>query len=236
MPLLEAAGLHAGYGQVLVLRGIDLAVQAGRITAVIGSNGAGKTTLLKTLAGILPAAEGEVVFDGRDITRVESHDIVAQGIVLVPEGRLIFPDMTVLENLFVGAVNPRARSRRGETIETVFGLFPRLKERAGQLGGTLSGGEQQMLALGRGLMACPRLLLLDEPTLGLAPAIAKQIFQVLPELVDMGLSVVLAEQDVHRTLEIADRAYVIEQGHVTMEGWGRDLLNDPAIRRAYLGV
>lgn len=234
--VLEVESLQAGYGDVAVLHGVDLTAGGQRITAVVGSNGAGKTTLMRALAGLLPAAGGGIRFDGADITAQDAHERVAQGVVLVPEGRLVFPEMSVRENLFAGAINPRARGRRAEMLATVYELFPRLKERSRQAGGTLSGGEQQMLALGRGLMACPRLLLLDEPTLGLAPAIARQIFQVLPTFVELGLTVVIAEQDVTRTLKAADRAYVLENGQVKASGAGADLLDDPAVRAAYLGV
>ncbi len=232
---LRTEGLTARYGEAAVLHGIDIDIRPCRITAVVGANGAGKTSLMKALAGVLPVSDGRILCDGRDIAAVPPHERVAGGIVLVPEGRLIFPDMTVRENLAVGAISPPARPLRDRTMADVFDLFPRLRERSGQLGGTLSGGEQQMLALGRGLMARPKLLLLDEPTLGLAPAVAKQIFQVIPGLVDRGLTVVLAEQDVSRTLRIADRAIVLQHGLVTAEGTGEEILADPELRHAFLG-
>lgn len=233
--LLAVESLTAGYGEIEVLRGIDLAARQGEVTAVIGSNGAGKTTLMRRLAGLLPPAGGRILLDGRDVTRWASHELVAAGLVLVPEGRLVFPDLSVRENLVLGAVTKRARPERARIMEQVFALFPRLAERAGQAGGTLSGGEQQMLALGRGLMGQPRLLLLDEPTLGLAPAIARQIFRVIPQLVGMGITVLIAEQDVRRTLAIAAHAVVLENGRVAAEGAGAELAEDPAVRRAYLG-
>jgi len=234
--VLTVEDLHAGYGEIQVLNGISIRVKPQGITAVIGSNGSGKSTLMRRLAGLLPAWQGRIEFDGCDVTGMKSHELVAQGLVLVPEGRLIFPEMTVLENLRIGAATDRARAGRTERMETVFGLFPRLRERRGQLGGTLSGGEQQMLALGRGLMGNPKLLLLDEPTLGLAPGIARQVFRIIPSLVEMGLSVILAEQDVHRTLAIADYVYVLENGNIRAEGRGQELAQDEAVRQAYLGA
>lgn len=232
---LSAVDLHAGYGEVGVLRGVSLAARAGAITAVIGANGAGKTTLMKVLAGLIAHRTGRIDLADRPIGGVPVHGRVAAGIVLVPEGRMVFPDLTVRENLLLGAVTPRTRPARAATMAQVCALFPRLGERMDQAGGTLSGGEQQMLALGRGLMAQPRVLLLDEPTLGLAPAIAKQIFRIVPQLRDMGITVLIAEQDLRRTLRIADHAYVLENGVVAAEGAGRDLERDPAVRRAYLG-
>lgn len=233
--LLSASDLHAGYGEVRVLHGISVGAEEGKITAVIGSNGAGKSTLLRTLSGILAPQGGTIRFDGRAIDGLPADKVVAAGVTMVPEGRWIFPDMTVMENLRVGAISPRGRALQSRTLETVFEMFPRLKERSGQAGGTLSGGEQQMLALGRGLMAVPKVLLLDEPTLGLAPGIAKQIFRIIPDLVGLGLTVVLAEQNVSRTLGIADHAYVMENGEIVLEGRGADLLGNRQIREAYLG-
>lgn len=236
MTALETKGLHAGYGEIRVLQGVTVTVREGSITAVIGANGAGKTTLMRVLAGLVPATSGQLSSHGTDITAMPPHLRVARGIVLVPEGRLIFPDLSVMENLLLGAVNRRAHDTRDETLETVFEMYPRLAERRGQAGGTLSGGEQQMLALGRGLMARPKVLLLDEPTLGLAPAIAKQIFRIVPRLRDMGMTILIAEQDLRRTIRIADHAYILENGFVATEGTGRALETDPAVRRAYLGL
>jgi branched-chain amino acid transport system ATP-binding protein len=232
---LRTEDLHAGYGEVRVLQGVTLEVPAGSITAVVGANGAGKTTLMRALAGLIQPTAGRIVADGADITGLPIHRRVAAGIALVPEGRLIFPDLSVDENLRLGAATAHARSGADATLRTVRALFPRLAERAGQAGGTLSGGEQQMLALGRGLMAQPRLLLLDEPTLGLAPAIARQIFQVVPQLRALGTSVLIAEQDVRRTLRMADRAYVLQNGRIAAEGTGAEIMGDPGLRRAYLG-
>ncbi len=234
-PALTVQGLDAGYGEVAVLRGVTLTAAAGQITAVIGANGAGKSTLMRALAGLIVPTAGQIALDGQPMTSDPPHRRVARGVVLVPEGRLIFPDLSVRENLLLGALPPHARAQRDATLAEVCTLFPRLQERMTQAGGTLSGGEQQMLALGRGLMARPRVLLLDEPTLGLAPAIARMIFRIVPQLIRMGLTVVIAEQDLHRTLRIAHRAYVLENGTVAAEGTGADLERDPAVRRAYLG-
>jgi branched-chain amino acid transport system ATP-binding protein len=234
-PALTVEALDAGYGEVAVLRGVTLTAAAGQITAIIGANGAGKTTLMRALAGLISPTAGQISVDGQPVTADPPHRRVAKGVVLVPEGRLIFPDLSVRENLMLGAIPAHARPRREASLAEVCALFPRLEERTEQAGSTLSGGEQQMLALGRGLMARPRVLLLDEPTLGLAPAIARMIFQIIPQLRDMGLTVVIAEQDLHRTLRIADRAYVLENGRVAAEGTGAEIANDPAVRRAYLG-
>lgn len=235
MTALEIVAVRAGYGEVQVLREVSLAVPEGSVTAIVGANGAGKTTLMRVLAGLIPVDSGRLLHRGVDITTMPTHRRVASGIVLVPEGRLIFPDLSVRENLLLGAVNARAAALRDETIGRVFDLFPRLLERQEQAGGTLSGGEQQMLALGRGLMARPEILLLDEPTLGLAPAVAKEIFRIVPKLRDLGLTILIAEQDLRRTLRIASHAYVLENGHVAAQGSGRDLEADPEVRRAYLG-
>lgn len=232
---LESSEIHAGYGEVRVLQGVSIAVRKASISAIVGANGAGKSTLMKVLAGLLPVGSGRLIMEGEDITSLPSHARVGRGIVLVPEGRMVFPDLSVSQNLYLGAVNKRALQDKERTIATVYGMFPRLAERKEQFAGTLSGGEQQMLALGRGLMAKPEVLLLDEPTLGLAPTIAKQIFQIVPRLRNMGITILLAEQDLRRTLRIADYAYVLENGVVAAEGTGADLIDDPAVRRAYLG-
>ncbi|MGY9033751.1 MAG: ABC transporter ATP-binding protein [Rhodobacterales bacterium] len=233
--LLETSDLHAGYGEIRVLQGVSLVAQPGEITAIVGANGAGKSTLMRVLAGLLPVRSGQLFADGQRIDRLRTHERVASGIVLVPEGRLVFPDLSVYENLVLGAVNRRALSERDETISLVYNLFPRLAERKDQHAGTMSGGEQQMLALGRGLMALPKVLLLDEPTLGLAPAIAKQVFRIVPDLRNLGITIVIAEQDLHRTLRVANFAYVLEHGAVAAKGTGKELINDPIVRQAYLG-
>ena len=235
-PILEVEGLVAGYGDVLALHGMGLTVAAGSVTALLGSNGAGKTTCLRAIAGLLPARAGRIVFAGEDVTRWRSDQRVEGGIVLVPEGRLIFPHMTVEENLRLGAFAPRARGHLAEGMQRAYAMFPRLRERRRQLGGTLSGGEQQMLAVARGLMARPRLLLLDEPTLGLAPMAAAAIFETIAALRAAGLSILLAEQDVRRTLQRADRGFVLENGRTAMAGSGGELLADPRIGTAYLGI
>jgi branched-chain amino acid transport system ATP-binding protein len=234
--LLTLTEIVSGYGDVMALHGVSLVVNEGSVTALLGSNGAGKSTLLKTVAGILTPRRGEIAFDGGVIERQRASERVERGIVLIPEGRLIFPDMSVEENLRVGAFAPHARPHVARGLERAYGLFPRLAERRRQSGGTLSGGEQQMLALGRGLMAEPRLLLLDEPTLGLAPLIAQSIFTVIERLRAEGLTILLAEQDARRTLAIADYGYVLESGKQVMAGSGAELLADPKINSAYLGL
>ncbi len=234
-PMIKIADLHSGYGDIVVLHGINIAVEKGKVTAILGSNGAGKTTLFQTISGLLPAFSGRIDMEGNPISTYPSHQRVESGIVLVPEGRMVFADMSVEENLRIGAFNTNARTDYPDTLKTVFELFPRLRERRKQAAGTLSGGEQQMMALGRGLMALPKVLLLDEPTLGLAPAIAKQIFQVIPNLVDLGLTVMIAEQDVHKTLKCADFGYVLENGKVAFAGTGGELLESPEISGAFLG-
>ncbi len=233
--ILQARELVSGYGDVRILHAVDLSVAEGGITAVLGSNGAGKTTLFRTLAGLLAAGAGHIEFCGSPIETLPSHVRVERGVVLVPEGRLVFPDMSVEENLRIGSVNARARSKCSKTLSTVYDLFPRLDERRSQAAGTLSGGEQQMLALGRGLMALPKVLLLDEPTLGLAPTMAKQIFEIIPNLVELGLSILIAEQDVHRTLQCAQFGYVLENGKVAVSGTGPELMQTPAVSEAFLG-
>jgi len=234
--LLELSGVVAGYGPSTVLQGIDLAVREGTITAVIGSNGAGKTTLMRVLAGLVPARAGAIRLDGRDIAREPTHRRVEQGLVLVPEGRLVFPDIAVEDTLRLGAFSRRARGERETTIEAMYQLFPRLKERRRQAGGSLSGGEQQMLALARGLMARPRLLLLDEPSLGLAPKMADLVFDTVTTIRDQGVTVLIVEQDVETTLQIADDGYVLENGTIATAGRADELLAMPDIRERILGL
>lgn len=233
--MLEAKNLFAGYGDVRVLHGVNLSVAKGSVTAVLGSNGSGKSTLFRTLAGLLPIDSGQIQLLGKRIDALPPHNRVEQGVVLVPEGRLVFPDMSVEENLRIGAINLRARSDGPKTMQTMYDLFPRLKERRNQHAGTLSGGEQQMLALGRGLMALPKVLLLDEPTMGLAPGMVKQIFEIIPNLIDLGLTILIAEQDVRRTLQCANYAYVLENGKVAISGTGDELLKAPEVAEAFLG-
>jgi branched-chain amino acid transport system ATP-binding protein len=234
-PLLRLVDVHAGYGAIEALRGISLEVRRGETVAVIGANGAGKTTTLMTISGILRTRAGRIELDGRRIDGLPSHEIVLLGISQVPEGRHIFPRLTTRENLEMGAYPVRDAGRIRESLDRVYALFPVLAERAKQAGGTLSGGEQQMLALGRAMMTEPRLLLLDEPSLGLAPLIVKAVFRTIRELRERGTTILLVEQNAHQALRIADRAYVMETGTIVMEGPGRDLLGDPAIRAAYLG-
>lgn len=234
--LLEVDALMAGYGDTQVIHGLSIRVATGGITALLGANGAGKTTLMKTLAGLVPVTSGRMRFEGTDITRMACNKRVLAGMVLVPEGRMVFPTLSVHENLQLGGINPRARITWRRTMDHVFHVFPKLLERASQQASTLSGGEQQMLAIGRGLMAQPRLMLLDEPTLGLAPVMSIQIFDLVRRLGSEGLTLLLAEQDIHRTLETASHAYVIENGRVATEGPARDIGSDPRIRQAYLGL
>jgi branched-chain amino acid transport system ATP-binding protein len=232
--MLMISGVHAAYGNIEALGGVDLEVEAGEIVALIGANGAGKSTLLRTVCGRPRAARGQVLFEGHDITRLETFAIVRLGIAQVPEGRRIFPRMTVLENLQMGATyaDPACFD---EDLARVFELFPILRQRRAQRGGTLSGGEQQMLAIGRALMSRPRLLLLDEPSLGLAPLIVKQIFEVIRELNErQNMTVLLVEQNAHHALRLAHRGYVMQTGRIMLSGTGPELLADPEVRAAYL--
>jgi branched-chain amino acid transport system ATP-binding protein len=234
--ILEVSHLRAGYEAVQVVHDVSIRVRKGSITALIGGNGAGKTTIMKALAGSIGHTAGTVTFNSQDISRLAPHERVNLGLALVPEGRLIFSHMSVEENLRIGAIVPRARDRSEERREQIYELFPRLRERRSQPGGTLSGGEQQMLALGRGLMSRPELLLLDEPTLGLAPLMAETLFASITKLQKAGVTILIAEQDTPRTLVIAETAYVVENGRVAFAGTGPALLNDPRVREAYLGV
>ncbi|VTU13867.1 LIV-I protein F [Variovorax sp. SRS16] len=233
--LLDIRDLRGGYGRVEVLRGVDLQVHAGEMVALLGSNGAGKSTLNKMVCGLCPAWSGTVGFDGRDLSGAHYREVVKAGLIQVPEGRKVFPNLSVRENLELGSFT-RARERRAANLEKVFGIFPRLRERMRQNAGTLSGGEQQMLAIGRGLMAEPVLLILDEPSLGLSPLLVEEMFSLIRELRDGGLAVLLVEQNVGQSLEIADRAYVLENGSVRFSGLPQDLLGSDELRRAYLGL
>ena len=233
--LLEITGLRGGYGQVEVLRGVDLQVQAGETVALLGSNGAGKSTLNNVVCGIYPAWAGSVRFDGHDLSGAHYRDVVKAGLIQVPEGRKVFPNLSVLENLELGSFT-RAKERRAGNLEKVFAIFPRLKERLMQLAGTLSGGEQQMLAIGRGLMAEPRLLILDEPSLGLSPLLVEEMFALIAKLSQGGLAVLLVEQNVGQSLEIAGRAYVLENGSIRFTGLPAELLASDALRKSYLGL
>jgi branched-chain amino acid transport system ATP-binding protein len=233
--LLSVRGLRSGYGTVEVLRGIDLEVGPGEIVALLGSNGAGKTTFNHTVSALLPARAGAIRFDGRDITRAHYRDVVGLGLIHVPEGRRIFPNLSVLENLELGSF-ARARASRAANLERVYELFPRLKERSAQLAGTMSGGEQQMLAIGRGLMGEPRLLVLDEPSLGLSPLLVEELFGLVGRLHGQGLGILLVEQNVAQSLEVAQRAYVMENGAIQFSGSSAELLATDRLRQAYLGV
>ena len=234
--LLSVTGLSVNYGHIEAVRDVDLSLQAGRITTLVGANGAGKSTTLLALSGLVPKAAGKVVFDGHDITALPAHKLVAAGLVQVAEGRATLTTLTVRENLELGAYTRRdgAAARAGD-LERMFALFPRLKEREGQLAGNLSGGEQQMLAIGRALMARPRVLLLDEPSMGLAPIVVQGIFRTLREINAGGLTIFLVEQNVRQALKIAEHAYVLENGHVVLQGSGRELLDEPRVQEAYLG-
>ena len=234
--LLQLEGLSFAYGDLRVLWGVDLEVRAGEIVTVVGANGAGKSTTLKNVSRLVRGASGTIRFEGRDLARVEPHEAVALGIVQVPEGRRIFPEMTVMENLRMGSYVRSARADRERNVERAFALFPRLKERQGQLGGTMSGGEQQMLAIARGLMANPKLLLLDEPSLGLSPLFVKSIFDIVAEINRQGTSILLVEQNVFQSLRIAHRAYVLETGRVVLAGSGQELLGNEHVKKAYLGA
>ncbi len=233
--LLDISGLRAGYGRVEVLRGVDLQVQPGEIVALLGSNGAGKSTLNNVTSGLVAATAGRVLFDGQDITNAHYRRVVQAGLIQVPEGRRVFPNLSVLENLELGSFT-RARPRRAQNLERVFGIFPRLRERVAQKAGTLSGGEQQMLAIGRGLMAEPRLLILDEPSLGLSPLLVEEMFTLIRRLHADGLAVLLVEQNVAQSLAIADRAYVLENGTLRFSGTPDALLASDDLRKAYLGL
>ncbi len=236
--LLEVRDVKVRYGKIEALHGVSLSVRQGELVTLLGANGAGKTTLMRAISGLLPLAEGSVWFDGSDITRVKAHRRVIDGLVQAPEGRGVFPGMTVVENLEMGCYGRKFESKAAhdERLDWVFATFPRLAERRKQVGGTLSGGEQQMLAIGRALMARPRVLLLDEPSMGLAPMMISQIFSIIAEINAAGTTVLLVEQNAAQALSRSDRAYILETGAVTREGPAEELLADDAVRAAYLGV
>ncbi len=234
--MLKISKLNFSYGDLKVLWDLDLEVNEGEIVTVVGSNGAGKSTTLKNISRLVMPTSGTITFNGSDLGKLEPHDVVELGIVQVPEGRRIFPELTVLENLRMGSFIKNARKDREANRERVFTLFPRLKERQKQLGGTMSGGEQQMLAIARGLMANPRLLLLDEPSLGLSPLLVKSIFGIISEINRQGVSILLVEQNVKQSLRIAHRAYVLETGRIVLSGIGPELLNDAHVKKAFLGM
>ncbi|MFZ0242619.1 MAG: ABC transporter ATP-binding protein [Desulfobacterales bacterium] len=236
MPFLELQSIDVFYGDVQVIYDLSLTIEEGEVVSIIGSNGAGKSTLLKTISGLMAPARGDILFEGLAIHGQPPEKIVERGIVQVPEGRRLFTLMSVRDNLIVGAYNRRADQRRGQTLAEVYSLLPRLKERESQLAMTLSGGEQQMVAIGRGLMARPKLLMLDEPSLGLAPILIRSIFDTVRQIADQGTTVLLVEQDVKNSLGLSDRGYVLEHGRTAMEGTARELLEDPHIKTAYLGI
>jgi branched-chain amino acid transport system ATP-binding protein len=236
MALLELKGVDALYGRVRALRGVTINVDQGEVVALIGSNGAGKTTTLRTISGLMHPPSGSITFNGKDISRMAAHDIVGLGICQSPEGRRLFARMQVIDNLRMGAFLRKDREGIQKDMDRVFELFPRLKERTTQLAGTLSGGEQQMLAIGRALMSKPKLLMLDEPSLGLAPILVETIFQIVREINAQGIPILLVEQNATKALEVAHRAYVLETGTIVKSGSGKELLSSPDVQRAYLGI
>jgi len=231
--LLEVKGLHVSYGAIHAIKGIDLHVNKGEVVTILGANGAGKTTTLRTISGLLKPTEGSIIFDGKDITPIQAHDIVSLGMSHSPEGRRVFGTLSVEENLMMGAYS--LKKYDAKTLEWIYHILPRLKERTKQLAGTLSGGEQQMLAIGRAIMSKPKLLILDEPSLGLAPVLVKVIFKAIREIAQSGVTVLLVEQNAKAALKLADRGYVLELGKISYEGSSEELLNSEVIQEAYLG-
>jgi branched-chain amino acid transport system ATP-binding protein len=236
MSLLELHDVEVAYGDLPALRGVSLGVEEGETLSVVGANGAGKTTMLRAISGLLRPRAGRILLDGARLDQMPSHVIVARGVVQVPEGRKIFPGLTVKENLELGSYVAAARAHRRQSLERVLGLFPRLAERQRQSAGTMSGGEQQMLAIGRALMARPRILMLDEPSLGLAPIIVQEIFRIIAEINRLGTTVLLVEQNTRQALSLSRRGYVLENGRIALEGTGAELLGNEHVRRAYLGM
>lgn len=236
MSLLEIENIDVYYGDVQVIFGLSLKVENGSVVSIIGTNGAGKSTTLKTISSLLTPKKGQITFNGDIISILKSNEVVEKGVIHIPEGRRLFPFMTIMENLKVGAFPKRAQGKEDENLRLVFALFPLLSERSNQLANTLSGGEQQMLAIGRALMSNPLLLMLDEPSLGLAPILIKDIFETVMEINKRGTTILLVEQDVQHSLSISDYAYVLENGRLAMEGDGEKLLNDKHVKKAYLGI
>jgi branched-chain amino acid transport system ATP-binding protein len=234
--LLNVDNLVVRYGMFRALDGLSIKVEEGQVVGIVGANGAGKSTMMNTVSGILRATSGSVTFEGTDITKMPPHKITQLGLVQVPEGRRLFPDMTVKENMLVGSAHKRAKAERAQNFERAYALFPRLKERENQLAKTLSGGEQQMVAVGRALMGSPRILMMDEPSLGLAPIVIQEIFKVVQTLKEQGMTILLVEQNVHHCLQISDYAYVLETGHVVLHGTGQEVLDNPMTKAAYLGM
>lgn len=236
MPILSVEGINVGYGQVQILWDVSLSVGRGQTVSLLGNNGAGKTTAVKAISGLLKPTAGKVLFDGVDISSMPAHKRVEAGLVQVPEGRKIFPTLNVLENLEMGSFLKKPKAKRAESLERILDLFPILADRSAQAAGTLSGGEQQMLALGRGLMSLPKLLVLDEPSVGLAPMMVLEIFKAIEEIKREGVSILLVEQNVAQSLSISDQAFILEDGRVGLSGEGSALLNDDNVRRMYLGI
>lgn len=234
--VLQVEGIDVAYGDVQVLWEVSFEVRAGEILVLVGANGAGKSTTLKTISALLSPSAGRIVFQGQPIQALKPYEILALGVAQVPEGRRLFGEMTVEENLLMGSLSPHAKAKRKQTMDWVYELFPRLRERRRQPAGTMSGGEQQMAAIGRGLMALPKLLMFDEPSLGLSPLLTEHIFELIKKVNAEGLTVLLVEQNVHHTLAMCDRAYVLENGRIVLTGSGQELLANPHVREAYLGV
>ena len=235
MALLEVKDLQVYYGVICALKGISFEVNEGEIVSLIGANGAGKTTMMQSVVGMIPKKSGSVIFDGHDISKTPCHKIVKLGMTQVPEGRRIFQELTVYENLMMGAYTIRDQEKFKEDLEGIYARFPRLAERRSQIAGTLSGGEQQMLAMSRALMSHPKLLMLDEPSMGLAPILVDQVFEIIKELHNTGTTILLVEQNASKALEISDRAYVLETGSITLSGTGKELASSDEVRKAYLG-
>lgn len=235
MALLEIKDLEVNYGVIKAIKGVSFDVNEGEIIALIGANGAGKTTILHTITGLIQAKKGSIVFDGKELTKTPPHKIVSMGMAHVPEGRRIFQQLSVLENLKLGAYTRKDKSEIASTLKMVYERFPRLEERKKQVAGTLSGGEQQMLAMGRALMSKPRIILMDEPSMGLSPLLVSEIFDIIKVINESGTTVLLVEQNAKKALSIADRAYVLETGKITLSGDAKDLINDESVKKAYLG-
>ena len=235
MAMLEVKDLEVYYGVIQAIKGVSFEVNQGEVIALIGANGAGKTTILHTVTGLLSPKKGQVFFEGKDITKVPAHKIVSMGMAHVPEGRRVFAELSVYENLKMGAYTRKDKSEIEESLENVYRRFPRLEERKNQMAGTLSGGEQQMLAMGRALMSKPKIILMDEPSMGLSPILVNEIFDIIQAVSESGMTVLLVEQNAKKALAIADRAYVLETGNIVLEGKAKDLLEDDSIKKAYLG-
>ena len=235
-PILKIENIDVFYDDLQVIWSVSFEVNRGEIVALLGANGSGKSTILNTVSGLLTPASGSITFEDQRLDQVPAHKVIEHGIAQVPEGRRLFPEMTVRENLIMGSLTPKAKARRNETIEWVFGLFPRLREREKQMAGTLSGGEQQMLAVGRGLMSLPKLIMLDEPSLGLAPILVAEIFNIIYRIQQEGVTVLVVEQNTKHTLEICHRGYVLENGRVVLDGTGQELLDNEQVKQAYLGI